>query len=261
MEESKQQSESAEKGGFKTRKPNKKVLWVSLGLLIFVLFSVGGWMANIPILPNVTGLGESLESDLTTRGDAYVPLDQAPPDLVTSLVAVEDKRFYEHIGTDWIRVAGALWANVKAHRVVEGGSTITEQLVDNTILRDEEKSLTRKLQAMLLAQLVEQTYTKDQILEYYLNAVYYGPGSYGIDAASYNYFEQPPSELDPIQQLFLAGVVQGPALYDPSSQCSAARTRLDAVVDARLDTQTLSAAEAEDLRVAPLVHANGICRA
>jgi membrane peptidoglycan carboxypeptidase len=72
---------------------------------------------------------------------------------------------------------------------------------------------------MLLAQRVEQAYTKDQILEFYLNAVYYGPGSYGIDAASDYYFGEAPSDLDPIQQLFLAGVVQGPALYDPSSQC------------------------------------------
>jgi len=247
------------KDGSKAVVPNKKVLRVFLGLLIVVLF--GGWVANIAILPDVTGLGESLESDLAVRGDAYVPLDRTPSDLVASLVAVEDKRFYEHGGTDWIRVAGAVWANAKAQRVVEGGSTITEQLVDNTVLRDEEKGLPRKLQAMLLAQLVEQAYTKDQILEFYLKAVNYGPGSYGIDAASNNYFGQPPSELDPIQQLFLAGVVQGPALYDPSSQCSAARTRLDAVIDARLEAQTLSAAEAEDLKVTPLVHADGVCRA
>jgi len=261
LKEPKPRIEVFGKDGSKAGEPNKKVLGVFLGLLIVVLFGIGEWVANIPILPNVTGLGESLESDLTTRGDAYVPLDQAPSDLVTSLIAVEDKRFYEHDGTDWIRVAGALRANVKAHRVVEGGSTITEQLVDNTILRDEEKSLPGKLQAMLLAQLVEQAYTKDQILEFYLNAVYYGPGSYGIDAASDNYFGQSPSRLDPMQQLFLAGVVQGPALYDPSSRCSAARTRLDAVIDARLDAQTLAAAEAEDLKVAPLVHANGVCRA
>jgi membrane peptidoglycan carboxypeptidase len=217
LKESKPQMEGSGKGGFKTGKPNKKVLKVSLGLLIVILFGIGEWVANTSILPNGTRFGESLESDLTARGDAYVPLDQAPSDLVSGLVAIEDKRFYEHDGTDWIRVAGALWANAKARQVVEGGSTITEQLVDTTILRDEEKGLARKLQAMLLAQWVEQAYTKDQILEYYLNAVYYGPGSYGIDAASRNYFEQPPSELDPVQQLFLASVVQGPALYDPSS--------------------------------------------
>jgi membrane peptidoglycan carboxypeptidase len=261
LQEPKPQIEGSGNGSFKTGKFNKKLLWVFSGLLIVVLFGVGGWATNTLILPNVTGLGESIESDLAARGDAYVTLDQAPPDLISGLVAVEDKRFYVHHGTDWIRVAGALWANAKAHRVVEGGSTITEQLVDNTILQYEGKSLPRKLQAMLLAQLVEQAYTKDQILEHYLNAVYYGPSSYGIDAASKNYFGQPPSELDPIQQLFLAGVVQGPALYDPSSQCSAARARLDAVIDARLDAHTLSAAEAEDLKATPLVHANGICRA
>jgi penicillin-binding protein 1A len=262
LEESKPQIEDSGKVGFKTRKLHKKVLWgLPLGLLILVLFVIGGWVANTSILSSVTGLGESIESDLTARGDAYVTLDQVPPDLLSGLVAVEDKRFYEHNGIDWIRVAGALWANLKAQRVVEGGSTLTEQLVDGAVLRDEEKGLSSKLQAMLLAQWVEQAYAKDQILEFYLNAVYYGPGSYGIDAASDNYFGKVPSDLDPIQQLFLAGVVQGPALYDPSSQCSAARERLDAVIDARLDTQTLSAAEAEDLKSTPLIHANGICRA
>jgi penicillin-binding protein 1A len=262
LEEPKPQIEDSGKVGFKTRKLNKKVLWgLFLGLLIVVLFEIGGWVANTSILSSVTGLGELIESDLTTRGDAYVTLDQVPPDLLSGLVAVEDKRFYEHNGIDWIRVAGALWANLKAQRVVEGGSTLTEQLVDGAVLRDEEKGLSSKLQAMLLAQWVEQAYAKDQILEFYLNAVYYGPGSYGIDAASDNYFGKVPSDLDPIQQLFLAGVVQGPALYDPSSQCSAARERLDAVIDARLDTQTLSAAEAEDLKSTPLVHANGVCRA
>ena len=82
---------------------------------------------------------------------------------------------------------------------MQGGSTITEQLVDNTLLRDEEKGLARKVRAMLLSQRVEQAYGKDQILELYLNAVYYGPSSYGIDAASRNYFGQIPSGLDQAQ--------------------------------------------------------------
>jgi membrane peptidoglycan carboxypeptidase len=176
-------------------------------------------------------------------------------------VAVEDKRFYEHDGIDWIRVGGALWANAKAHQVVQGGSTITEQLVDNTLLRAEEKSLARKIRAMLLARRVEQAYTKDQILELYLNGIYYGPGSYGIDAASSNYFEQVPSNLDQEQQLFLAGVIRGPALYDPYWHCPAARRRIDEAIDARLDVGSLSRTEAEALRVAPLVHAHGICQA
>ena len=261
MKEPKLQVEDSGKGGLGTRTSKKNVVWVSLTLIVVVLFGAGEWVANALILPNFVGLGEPLEFDLTARGDEYVPLDQIPPGLASSVVAVEDKRFYEHDGIDWIRVAGALWVNVKALRVVEGGSTITEQLVDNTILRGEERGLPRKLQAMLLALRVERAYSKDQILEYYLNAVYYGPGSYGIDAASRNYFGKPPSELDLLQQLFLAGVVQGPALYEPSSHCSAVRERLNAVIAARLDAQSLTAAEAEELKVAPLVHAKGICRA
>jgi penicillin-binding protein 1A len=97
-------------------------------------------------------------------------------------------------------------------------------------------------------------------LELYLNAIYYGPDSYGLDAASKNYFRQVPSGLDQEQQLFLAGVIRGPALYDPYWHCPAARRRLDEVIAARLEAGTLSKTEAEALRAAPLKHAQGVCR-
>jgi membrane peptidoglycan carboxypeptidase len=239
----------------------KKAPRLFLGLLIVGLFAIVGWAAIASIgLPGVVNLRESISSDLAARGRMYVPLDRVPQGLLSSLVAVEDRRFYEHDGIDWVRVGGALWANAKAQQVVQGGSTITEQLVDNTLLRDEEKGLARKVRAMLLSRRVERAYTKDQILELYLNAVYYGPGSYGIDAASSNYFEQVPSGLDQEQQLFLAGVVRGPALYDPYWHCPAARRRIDEVIAARLDAGSLSGAEAEALRAVPLVHARGVCQ-
>jgi membrane peptidoglycan carboxypeptidase len=239
----------------------EKVLRVFLGLLIIGLCLLGGWVMSVSVdLPSVTNLRESIRSDLTAHGHAYVPLNQISTGLLSSLMDVEDKRFYEHAGTDWVRVGGALWANVNAHRVVQGGSTITEQLVDNTLLRDEEKGLDRKVQAILLARRVERDYTKNQILELYLNAIYYGPDSYGVEAASRNYFGQPPWGLDQEQQLFLAGVIRGPALYDPYWHCPMARGRIDEVVAARLDAGSLSGAEAEALRAAPLVHARGVCQ-
>ena len=175
----------------------KKVTGVFLGLLLVGLCGIGAWVASISVdLPSIVGLRESISSDLATRGRTYVPLDRVPQGLLSSLVAVEDRRFYEHGGTDWIRVGGALWANAKARRVVQGGSNVTEQLVDNTLLRDEEKGLARKVRAMLLSRQLERAYTKDQILELYLNAIYYGPGSYGIEAACENYFGRLPSDLD-----------------------------------------------------------------
>jgi len=240
----------------------KKLPRVFLGLLIIGLFGMVGWVAIASVdLPGVANLRESISSDLAARGSAYVPLDRVPPGLLSSLVAVEDKRFHEHEGIDWIRVGGALWANAKAYQVVQGGSTITEQLVDNTLLRNEEKGLDRKVRAMLLSRRVERAYTKDQILELYLNAIYYGPGSYGIEAASRNYFGQLPSGLDQEQQLFLAGVIRGPALYDPYWHCPAARRRIDEVIAARLDVGSVSRTEAEALRAAPLVHTHGVCQA
>ena len=235
---------------------------VFLSLLVIGLLGIAGWAAIVSVdLPGVTGLRESIGSELAARGRSYVPLDQVPPGLLSSLVAVEDRRFYEHDGIDWIRVGGALWANTKAHRVLQGGSTITEQLVDNTLLRDEEEGLTKKVRAMLLSRRVERAYTKDQILELYINAIYYGPGSYGIDAVSRNYFGQIPSGLDQEQQLFLAGVIRGPALYDPYWHCPAARRRIDEVISARLGAGSLSRTEAEALGAAPLVHAYGVCQA
>ena len=128
----------------------KKVLGVLLGLFIVGLCGIGGWAASIVSdLPSPTGLRESIGSDLAARDALYVPLERVSPGLLHSLVAVEDKRFYEHGGIDWLRVGGALWANAKARQVVQGGSTITEQLVDNTLLRDEEKGLARKVRACL----------------------------------------------------------------------------------------------------------------
>lgn len=240
----------------------KKILGVFLGLLIIGICGFGGWAASVSVdLPSVVGLRESISADLAARGRTYVPLERVPPGLLSSLVAVEDRRFYEHDGIDWIRVGGALWANAKARRVVQGGSTVTEQLVDNALLQDEEKGLARKVRAMLLSWRLERAYTKDQILELYLNAIYYGPGSYGIEAASENYFGRLPSGLDQEQQLFLAGVIRGPALYDPYWYCPAARRRIDEVIAARLDVGSLSRTEAEALRVAPLVHTYGICQA
>ena len=240
----------------------KKVLGVFLGLLIIGFFGIGGGAASMSVdLPSVTGLRESIGSDLAARSASYVPLDQVSPELLSSLVAIEDKRFYEHDGIDWLRIGGALWANAKARQVVQGGSTLTEQLVDNTLLRDEEKGLAKKVRAMLLSQRVERAYSKDQILELYLNAVYYGPSSYGIDAASRNYFGEIPMGLDQEQQLFLAGVIRGPALYDPYWHCPTARRRMDEVIAARLDVGSLSGTDAKALRVAPLVHAHGVCQA
>jgi membrane peptidoglycan carboxypeptidase len=240
----------------------KNVLGVFLSLLLVGLCGIGAWVASTSVdLPSVVGLRESISSDLAAGGRSYIPLDQVPQELLSSLVAVEDRRFYEHDGIDWTRVGGALWANAKAHRVVQGGSTVTEQLVDNTLLRDEEASLARKVRAMLLSRRVERAYNKDQILELYLNAIYYGPGSYGIDAASENYFGRLPSGLDREQQLFLAGVIRGPALYDPYWHCPAARRRIDEVIAARLDAGSLSRTEAEALRAAPLIHAHGVCQA
>jgi membrane peptidoglycan carboxypeptidase len=145
-----------------------------------------------------------------------VALDEVSPWAVKAVLAIEDAGFYEHGALDIQSMLRAAAANVRAGEVVQGGSTITQQLVKNTLgLDPTDQSIERKFQEFALAQRVEQTYTKDQILELYLNEVYLGNNVYGIGTASWFYFGKPASELSLTEGALLAGLIRAPAYYDP----------------------------------------------
>ena len=131
-----------------------------------------------------------------------------------AIVAIEDKRFYEHRGVDVRGMARALWADVTNHGAVQGGSTITQQFVKNAYLTSQ-KSIGRKLVEAALAWQLEQRWTKDQILTAYLNTVYFGNGAYGVQQASRVYFGHSASTLNPAEAALLAGIPQDPSLWDP----------------------------------------------
>jgi penicillin-binding protein 1A len=169
-----------------------------------------------------------------------VPLRRISPWAPKATIAIEDRRFYEHGGLDVEGIARALWANVKAREVVQGGSTITQQLVRNLYI-SRERTLDRKLKEACLAVKLNRAWPKKQILVTYLNRVYYGNLAYGIEAAAQTYFSKPSRELNLPEAALLAGLTQAPSVYDPFADPARARARRDEVLRAMLENGTIDA--------------------
>ena len=159
----------------------------------------------------------------------WVSIDRIPAFLQKAVVAIEDSRFYEHSGIDIRGIARALVKDVMKGKMAEGGSTITQQLIKNKLLSGE-KTLDRKLKEAQLAMEYERKYTKKQILEMYLNEIYYGNGAWGIAQASRLYFDKTPEQLSEAECALLAGVPKNPSRYNPLAKSSAAGARRNLVI-------------------------------
>lgn len=158
-----------------------------------------------------------------------IPLDEMPESLVSATLATEDPDFYQHGGFSWRGTARAVIADLRHTGMVQGGSTITQQLVKNTLLTNE-KSFTRKYKEAVLAVDMERRYSKDQILQMYMNTIYYGQGAYGVESASQTYFNKPAKDLTLEESALLAGLPQSPSIYDPNVDKDAAKERRDYVL-------------------------------
>jgi penicillin-binding protein 1A len=180
-----------------------------------------------------------------------VPLGRVSSHMVAAILAIEDRRFYRHRGVDPFRVIGAAWADVRARRVAQGGSTITQQLVRLAALTPE-RTFGRKIREMLLAVAAERRFSKSEILEAYLNKVYFGDGYYGIQAAARGYFGKDADELTVAEAATLAGVIRSPSTYAPREAPARARSRRNLVLRAMRDAGSLTAAEYRRLQVLPL---------
>ncbi len=163
-----------------------------------------------------------------------VPISAMSPNLLHAIVAIEDQRFYQHHGFDLIRMASAALANLRHGRAAQGGSTITQQLARQSFLT-LDKTLHRKLQELILAARIERMFSKSQILELYLNKVYFGDGLYGVEAASRGFFGKHASELTLPEAALLAGLVKSPSTYAPTVSPGRATARRDIVLQAMLD--------------------------
>jgi penicillin-binding protein 1A len=183
---------------------------------------------------------------LAVRGEMSgtdVPLRDLPPYLPKAFIAIEDRRFYSHYGIDPIGLARAFAANVIRRGVSQGGSTITQQLAKNLFLT-QNRTLWRKMQEAVLAIWLEQKFSKDQILELYLNRIYFGAGAYGVEAAAQRYFGKPARQVKIAEAAMLAGLVKSPSRLAPSRNPKGAERRaqtvLAAMVDAGFITETMA---------------------
>ena len=170
-----------------------------------------------------------------------VPLDEVAPILTKAVIAIEDRRFYEHDGFDVIRILGSALAVARAGEAVQGGSTITQQLARQSVGR--EKTLTRKLKELLFASRLEHQLSKHEILELYLNKVYFGDGLYGVEAASRGYFGKKASELSLPEAALLAGLLKAPSTYAPTISAEKAEARQGVVLQAMLETRAITREE------------------
>ena len=182
----------------------------------------------------------------------YVKLDDIPRQLRQAIIAVEDKRFYTHSGFDVEGIARAAVVNVEAGQIEEGASTITQQLVKNLFLTPEQ-SFSRKAEEVLLAVNIERHFSKDKIMELYLNTIYFGSNFYGIYAASEGYFGKEPKNLTLGESAMLAGLPNAPSLYSPYVDFMLAKKRQLVVINAMKRAHFLSDREAENARIEEIV--------
>lgn len=190
--------------------------------------------------------GEEIAEISSGQRRRVVPSDRLSPDLKDAVVAIEDRRFYQHSGVDTEGIGRAAAANAAAGAVVEGGSTITQQLMKTRYLPVEERyrnTLSRKAFEASLALSYEERHTKRQILTEYLNTIYFGNGSYGADAAARTYFSKPADDLTLSESAMLAGVLNLPGYYDPFARPEAVQARRDVVLDQMLAQGVITRAE------------------
>nr|MBA2528876.1 PBP1A family penicillin-binding protein [Euzebyales bacterium] len=180
-----------------------------------------------------------------------MPLEEMPQVLRDAVVAVEDARFYEHAGVDARAVARAIVNNARSGEIAQGGSTITQQLAKNAAVGDAP-TLDRKLEEAAVALRLEQAYSKDEILERYLNTVYFGNGAYGVQTAAQRYFGSDVTQLTLPKAALLAGLLRAPSSYDPYRHPRAARGRRDLVLGLMADQRLIPAAAADAARAVPL---------
>lgn len=183
-----------------------------------------------------------------------VTLNKIPKNLQNAFIAVEDARFYQHSGIDPRGILRAIWSNLTSQGLAEGGSTITQQLAKNAYL-SQERTLKRKIQEAFLALQLERQYTKNEILELYLNQIYFGQGAYGVQAASQLYFGKNAEDLSLAECAMLAGIPKSPNYYSPLNNFKAATERKSVVLDQMekyqyIDASTTRKTKAEEIKLA-----------
>jgi penicillin-binding protein 1A len=250
---------AAPRGSFRLRRWTRPLAKWTAVAVIWIAVAVGGLIAwygsDMPDIdqaiaatrrPSITVLAVD-GSELATSGDLFglpVDVDSLPPALPLAVLATEDRRFYHHIGVDPLGLLRAMIVNIRAGAIVQGGSTITQQVAKNLFLTPE-RTIKRKVQELLLAFWIERRFTKDEILALYLNRAYFGAGTYGVDAAARKFFGTPAERVSTYQAAMLAGLLRAPSRYNPLANSELAGRRTRQVLVSMVDAGYISDKEAE----------------
>jgi penicillin-binding protein 1A len=262
-----QRKAKASRSGF-----GRKIYWGAVASLWLVIGAIGAVIAmgiylppiqslEIPKRPPSIQIADFNGRVLATRGEFYgdpVSLKALPKHVPQAFIAIEDRRFYSHWGVDPIGVSRALYTNLMHRGVAQGGSTITQQLAKNLFLT-QERTLKRKMQELALAFWLEGKFSKTEIIELYLNRVYFGAGAYGIEAAAQRYFGKGAQKLSVAEAAMLAGLVRSPSRLAPSHNPDGAARRAQIVLAAmaEMDFVTDETAKAAMLKPAQAVKSTG----
>ena len=232
-----------------------------LGTVVALLLLLGYHAFNLPLPDNFSGDQRGLSLLLkTSEGETFasrgrfegdrLTINEVPADLINAVVAIEDRRFYDHGGVDFRGLLRAAWINLRAGEIRQGGSTITQQLA-KLIFLSPERTIERKIQELMLALWLERRLGKGQILALYLNKVYFGAGAYGADAAARRYFGKAAKALSLGEAAMLAGLVKAPSQLAPTRDLESAQRRAGLVLEAMLDAGFIDGTRYREARDAP----------
>ncbi|MGC9141445.1 MAG: penicillin-binding protein 1A [Caldimicrobium sp.] len=237
------------------------IFFLFLGIVVFILFiylkislpSISSLKHYRPKQSNlIFDHNEKIIGFLGKERRIFVPLNKIPPHVVKAFIAAEDANFYKHKGIDFYGLLRALFKNLTSGRIVQGGSTITQQVVKSLLL-SSERTLSRKIKEMILAWQIEKNLTKDEILTIYLNHIYLGEGAYGVEAAALTYFNKHVWELNLNEAATLAGLPPGPTRYSPLNNPQAALIRRNYVLRRMAEVGFISWEEAQKIINQPIV--------
>lgn len=196
--------------------------------------------------------GSLLGSIQTAQNRQVVEMDDISPWMPKAVIAIEDKRFYDHGGVDYLGIVRAAIADLRARETVQGASTITQQLVRNLYISNHEKTVDRKLKEVCLARKLDNAWSKDEILTGYMNQVFYGSNAYGVEAAAQTFFSKNASELNLEESALLAGLPQAPSSYNPFYNRGAAAARRNHVLKAMLENGDINHLQYARARARPI---------
>lgn len=231
----------------------KKIIKMTILVIISIVLTVGIYVwASGYLFYKKTVKNKSLSDKINDikQAEYFTPIDEIPEDYKNAVIAVEDHRFEEHGAVDIIAITRALTSDIKSKGLVEGGSTITQQVVKNLYFMDRDTksdSLDRKIAEVIIGIELEKNYSKDEIFELYANNIYFGDGYYNLKDAANGYFNKEPSELNLYECTLLAGIPNAPSVYSPNVNPELSKKRQAKVIKSMVKYGYLTQEEADKI--------------